>query len=243
MWPWPSYPDGDFTSGPGGSQLPEDFALRECRDLDLSDDSAIVEFVRAWGSLCPDDGRPVGAALQTANNALSHSSIGNVGRRNSIGSQRAHLTVLQALADHYIADSLRQDPRESWEAHGFDVYDARAPWWLFQDFINAALRVFPMYVMLDGMRGGVGEPTPTTYEVAVLQLAQLATQERQVKRCANARCSNVFALQRGRRKYDETAGHVSGVRFCSARCAKAQSERDRRARRKAEATATKGKRS
>jgi len=243
IWPWPTYPEGDaFSKGSGGRHLPEDFALRECRDVDLDDDLAIADFVREWGSLCPDDGRAVDVALQTANDALSWSSITHLGERHSIGAQRAHLNVLQAVAGHFVADSLKQDSAAVWTSHGFDVYDAKAPWWLFQDFLNAALRAFPMHVMLDGVRGGVGEQMPSTYEVAVLQVAQLATQNRQAKCCANDRCSNAFTLQRGRRKYDETAGHVSGVRYCSAQCAKAQAERDRRARRKAEAN-KKGKRS
>ena len=51
--------------------------------------------------------------------------------------------------------------------------------------------------------------------------------------CANERCNRLFTRQRGRAQFENT-GHSSGVIYCSNLCAKAQAERVRRARKRAE---------
>jgi hypothetical protein len=93
--------------------------------------------------------------------------------------------------------------------------------------MNAALRAFAVHVRYPGADTLLDRPS--TYEVAALQLAQLIAEQRRVRTCANERCRRLFTRQRGRAKYDNT-GHATGVIYCSNLCAKAQSERNRRAR-------------
>jgi hypothetical protein len=93
--------------------------------------------------------------------------------------------------------------------------------------MNAALRVFAVHVRYPGADTLLDRPS--TYEIAALQLAQLIAEQRRVRTCANERCRRLFTRQRGRAKYDNT-GHATGVIYCSNLCAKAQSERNRRAR-------------
>ncbi len=97
--------------------------------------------------------------------------------------------------------------------------------------MNAALKPFSVHVRYP--EADTLLDAPSTYEVAVLQLAELIAEERQVRSCANERCTRLFTRQRGRAKYDKT-GHATGVLYCSAQCAKAQAERNRRARKRAE---------
>ena len=68
----------------------------------------------------------------------------------------------------------------------------------------------------------------------MLQLVHVVAGAHQVHRCANERCQRPFTRQRTERRRYEGTEHGNGVRYCTRFCAKAQSERDRRARRRTE---------
>lgn len=143
---------------------------------------------------------------------------------------------------------------------GFPTYDGpiETLWRRWVLYVNAALRAFPPRVgllvddaasrafasrvghVIDGKRThelggdlidiGDGYGIPSTYELAVLQLAQTATADWPVRQCANETCRNLFTRQRSeRRKYNGTE-HAEGVKYCSGQCARQQAERERRRR-------------
>jgi hypothetical protein len=154
-----------------------------------------------------------------------------------------HLMTLQAAARHVIAhlDDDEEAVCAAWTGWGTAWGYERNPetahdaWLVWQSYNTAALRPFQAHVRLEDDDPHVVRalPTPTTYELAQLQLAEIVTgQSGPLPRCANQRCGLPFVRHRGRSKYDGTH-HSTGVKYCSHRCAKAQSERDRRARRKA----------
>ncbi len=129
-----------------------------------------------------------------------------------------------------IRSAAADPPIDAWTQSGFRSDDPE-PWGAFVMAMNAALKPFSVHVRYPGADALLD--APSTYEVAVLQLAQLIAEDRQVRPCANERCTRLFTRQRGRAKYDKT-GHSTGVLYCSAQCAKAQAERNRRARLRAE---------
>jgi hypothetical protein len=129
-----------------------------------------------------------------------------------------------------IRSATEEPPGAAWTEAGFHS-DSPEPWGTFVMTMNAALRPFSVHVRYPGANALLD--APSTYEVAVLQLAQLIAEDRQIRPCANERCTRLFTRQRGRAKYDRT-GHSTGVLYCSAQCAKAQAERNRRARLRAE---------
>lgn len=217
--------------------LPDDFVIREVVE---SEDA--VTFMRDWGLLAraqdelrslPEDDRPALATSSGRDSPRAPASI-------SIFAAEHHLRVLRALARHYLADAEGDEAGvvEAWTVEGFPaVGDSWTPWYWWTNHVNAALRAFPMYV--DFTRGDeevhlLQTPSPTTYEVAALQLAQMATGGREVLRCANERCQRPFTRQRSSRRQYRGTEHATGLKYCSRECAKAQSERDRRARRREE---------
>lgn len=84
----------------------------------------------------------------------------------------------------------------------------------------------------EGDDESLSRPRPNLYNACCLQLAQYVASEATVKRCANDRCRKPFTTQRGRSEYGQYRS--SGVRYCSHLCAKAQSAREQRARRRQE---------
>lgn len=157
---------------------------------------------------------------------------------------RWHLRVLQTLVRHWlthVADD-GSSLADVWETGGFRRPSSDAEtWWFWQDHMNAALSPFRMHIRLneDSGQHRLQLPWPTLYSVAALQLAQLIAEGHAVRVCANERCGNYFTRQRGRARFSVgTHGYdtqkYQGVRYCSHRCAKAQSERERRNRKRAE---------
>jgi hypothetical protein len=247
----------DFTSwdphpgSPRTEALPEDFCLRECLATDPEDLDAVFDLVSRWGRLTPleshlrspFDSLPSGLdwlipQVADATNRQSLSQLVTTTKDDGPSSPRAHsllvethyVRVLHALTGHVIRSTAHEPPLEAWTQAGFRIDDLD-PWGLFVMTMNAALKPFSVHVRYPGADALLD--APSTYEVAVLQLAELIAEDRKVRRCANERCTRLFTRQRGRAKYDKT-GHSTGVLYCSAQCAKAQSERNRRARLRAE---------
>jgi hypothetical protein len=108
-------------------------------------------------------------------------------------------------------------------------------WW--QDAMTDGLHPFRMHVRLNPEdRATLALPRPNLYNATVLQLTQYLGGDGPITRCANERCRRPFSVQRTDRRRYPNSHHDAGVRYCSHRCAKAQSERDRRARRRQEST-------
>lgn len=166
--------------------------------------------------------------------------------------QEAHLDLrfahLRTAARTWIATALGDEEaaRNAPVPDGFPPFDAT---WNatrhMRDTINTELKAFSLRLVEIGT-DGAAEPTLAVdiLQVAALQLAQLATEGRQVLRCANEACGRAFTRQRstrrkttGRGEYAGTA-HAAGVRYCSAECGKAQQARERRRRDRAAKEAT-----
>lgn len=237
--------------------LPEDFCLRECMLVDPDDHLSVAEFVLRWGRLTPYEsevqsptasmpgavfwhtGLLMDRKLDRQLGAIRPEDIWRHGFPLVLESQ--YLRYLRAAVKHFLA-SLRGEPLHPiWHSEGISCAPAdEYAWAIFEGTVNAALRPFTVRIRTGR---AVIEPThnrASTYEAAALQLAKIATEGRQVRTCANERCTKQFTRQRGRAKY-ANSGHSSGVLYCSHQCAKAQSERVRRARRKAEADANGGR--
>ena len=223
------------TARPNRVSLPDDFVIREVVEAEDA-----VTFMREWGLLTraqdelrslPETDRPAAPASVGGDALRVPASI-------SLFVAEHHLRVLRALARHYLANAEGDEAGivQAWAAEGFTASaDSWTPWYWWTNHINAALRAFPMYVdftLPDDEVHLLQTPTPTTYEVAALQLAQMATGGREVLRCANERCRRPFTRQRSSRRQYRGTEHATGLKYCSRECAKAQSERDRRARRR-----------
>lgn len=194
--------------------LPPDFAIREL--LDVPDDAAgLVHFMRAWGLLVdlPREGLVV-----------------------DMGEARWRLWELQSMARHLIAYRDGDDEAlvEAWFPLERPAQVSQA-WTRFQDTMNRALRPFGVHVRLGpDDSAALSRPVPNLYNATALQLAQYLSSDEPIVRCGNERCRRPFTVQRSERRRYTSSHHVAGVRYCSHNCAKAQSERDRRARRRQE---------
>jgi len=228
---------------PRWAPIPEDFVLREVLD---ADQASVVEFMATYGVL----GMSEGALITLPDNdpplyRRSSSFLAPVPRGIHLDVAQHKLRVLRALAKVVLADADRDQAGviDAWPSEGFNrprqsdpADQARTAWRWWTDHVNAALRAFPLYVEFDAPGSGGHElgsiRRPTLYEVAILQLVQIATEGRDIGRCANIRCGRPFTRQRTVRRRYQGAEHASGVKYCSRLCAKAQSERDRRSRRR-----------
>ncbi|WP_298518658.1 hypothetical protein [uncultured Nocardioides sp.] len=208
-------------------ELPVDFCLREVLETSPTE---VVTLMNEFGLLARPH-NPLGS--------LPERGLPDGVRRSAnltVAVCEHHLRVLRSLSNAVIARDLGDRERMATCFSDEGLYqpatewDARA-WW--QLHVNAALRAFPMYVAFDEDER-LRTAQPTLYEVAVLQLVQLASGGFHVQRCGNDRCRRPFTRQRTPRRQYAGGEHQSGVRYCSRQCAKAQSERDRRARRKEE---------
>lgn len=193
--------------------LPPDFGLREVLAAS-TDPAGVLDLMRTWGVLVAPgpDGPDLG-----------------------LGACRERLRELQALARQVIA--LRDGDPAAECAAWSEVAAARrvgppdlttAREWL-RDALERGLRPFGPRVLLSE------EPpsAPDLFSAVALQLAHHLTGDTPLPRCGNDRCGRPFTVQRSPRRRDASSSHVAGVRYCQRSCAKAQSERDRRARRQA----------
>ncbi|WP_058628481.1 hypothetical protein [Microbacterium testaceum] len=110
-----------------------------------------------------------------------------------------------------------------------------------RDAVNSELKAFSMrLVEVDGH--GALEPqfSVDLLQVAALQLALLAADGLNARRCANETCGRGFVRQRSTRRKTTNRGeyagtaHAVGVRYCSAECGKAQQAREHRRRKRVE---------
>jgi len=247
-------PVADLATQTGRSEmveLPADYSIRETLVPSAGDLGAVLGFMREWGLLCRAGRSGLHSLPQMEGEHLEGVVREDRERATAAGMPpnmqaisvslplaARHLEILQAAARHVIA-YLEEDKTAvlaAWTGLGFAnaPATARETWHTLQTYITTALRPFQAHLRIedDDPHASALLPDPTTYELAMLQLAEIVSgQSGPLPRCANDRCGLPFVRQRGRSKYDGTQ-HTTGVRYCSHLCAKAQSERDRRRRRK-----------
>lgn len=196
--------------------LPPDFALRELLEVHQNED-ALLDFLREWG--LPVD-LPTDLVVD-------------------LGLVRHQLLQMQALARHVLAyrDGDEAAEREAWrqvaDATQSELPTTRQARQWFQEALNRGLRAFGVHVRLGPEDdAALSRPVPNLYNAVSLQLARYLSSSEPIARCSNDRCGRPFTVQRSARRRYENSHHAAGVRYCSRQCAKAQSERDRRARRR-----------
>lgn len=216
--------------------LPDDFVLREVLEAETSEDG-VLAFVQAWGPLTPPGDHALDLLPpdpRERGSLRTHDRSGWV-----LATELHHLHCLRALSRFWLASVTDDDVRDAWTAEGFNTPHSASlalGWWV--DYMNAGLSRFQMHIVVDDEgweRRGYLAREPCLYEVAVRQLAMLATDGVAVQHCANITCRRPFTRQRTARRGRNGYGpRERGVKYCSNLCAKAQAERERRARRKAE---------
>jgi len=186
-------------------RLPSDFALREL--LAAPPDSlGVLALMQEWGLLVEPDGD------------------GSFG----LGAARRRLWELQALGRHTLAwragDTAGE--RDAWTHVAQPTLDQARE--RFSASLDAGLAGLRVHLQI----GPPGDLTVATLDVAVaVQLAGYLDGSGPIPRCANLRCTEPFTVQRSTRRSTDSTPHLAGVRYCDRLCAKAQSERERRARR------------
>ena len=206
---------GDVDRDREQAELPPDFALREVLEAP-EDDAGLVDFMREWGLLVD----------------LPHEGL-----VLDLDAARWRLTELQALARHVIADRDGDEDAllAAWSPLGEMPARVSQAWLCFQATMNRALLPFGMHVRLGPDDDAtLSRPMPNLYNATAVQIAQYLSSEQPIARCSNERCGRPFTVQRSARRRYPSSHHAAGVRYCSHLCAKAQSERDRRARRRQE---------
>lgn len=216
---------------PSRVALPDDFVIREVVEAEDA-----VTFMRDWGLLVraqdelrslPEDDRPALPTVAGGGGSLRAPALDLAprGRASPSSASRTRPPLPGGCGGG--RGRRRQGIVEGFPA----VSDSWTPWYWWTNHINAALRAFPMYVDFtrpDEEVHLLQTPSPTTYEIAALQLAQMATGGREVLRCANERCRRSFTRQRSSRRQYRGTERATGLKYCSRECAKAQSERDGR---------------
>lgn len=219
-------------------EIPDEFVLREVLEASVTD-GGVVDFVSAWGPLTRTglEGLDLLPRGERGGLVLSRGGVWD------FETQRYHLQALRAVARHWVASQDGEDPCPAWSAEGFNHPKSERmalDWWL--SYVNAGVAGNQMHVVAEFEDGEESRGLeldfrhPSVYAVAMQQLAQLASNGEEMRRCANDHCGRPFTRQRGRAKFGK--GHATGVLYCSNLCARAQSERERRARRAAEKKAS-----
>jgi hypothetical protein len=220
-------------------QLPEEWVLRQLADSDL-DDAAVMTLLSAYGgvppgryffeSWVPDD-------VKLAPGDLLYGLA--IEDRTTVEDARWWLKTARALAGVWARASRGEDPADAWSAEGFweepELPRETACWDRFAHALSIGLRPFQAtveHVDASGKAHPVGG-TVDLYSAACLQVFNLIVGECNAVRCENETCEHVFAHQLGGSQFGQ---HRSkGLRFCTPECARAQTQRAYRRRRKAAA--------
>jgi hypothetical protein len=238
------------------SELPDDFVLQEVFAFDVDDAEALADFTSRWGWLTHfGDQRlrslPPGTYSGRHGEQQHREWIEMVSDKGYSGDfivpvrlVALHVRFLRAMATHlqvFLSGGSLEAYQQAWVVHGHPVEPATEgmAWLWFDDAINKALTPYHVSIQSDpelfGQLTGA-KPMPTLYEACALQLYNYIVEGVPFTRCANESCGKLFTKQRGRPGTVGEWNRTAGVRYCSHRCAKAQSERERRRRQRQEAT-------
>jgi hypothetical protein len=218
-------------------ELPDEWVLRQLHDADLDDDMVVAALLNEYGKIkgpyiapgwLPDDAR---TKLGYDRDEWWEAEDGT-----TIEDARWYLKSARVLAGVWARVGRDEDPVTAWVDEGFndhvvDGYDPEALHWAaFAMLLNDGLAPYSARVATNlAGAGAVG-----LYSAACLQVFNLIVGECNAVRCENETCDHVFAHQIGGAKHGQ---HRSkGLRYCSVECARAQTQREYRRRRKAAKT-------
>lgn len=224
--------------------VPEEWYLRELASLDLDDVDAIAAFSAEYGLLLEHDWSDL-FSDESASHANDDYSYFNRIHRDVICEMARNEVETPDERSFFHADEFRlrawrlRDLTRIWEhlTGALDLEEVNAAWeskWMpapktteeaadrLARGLTFGLKSVQMRVEVHGSAASP-KASPTLYGALCLQLANHVAEQADYHRCANERCDNLFVRQQGRAAY----GHnrTSGVDFCSASCAKAQTTR------------------
>lgn len=100
---------------------------------------------------------------------------------------------------------------------------------LLSGYLEDALSCFSPRLQFDAFQPATPGESPPRYATLCLELFNHIVEDAAYRVCANEPCQRMFVRQSGRAQHGQY--RTRGVRFCSAACARAQSQRDYRRRR------------
>jgi hypothetical protein len=216
--------------------LDDEVVLRSLLEVDAKDSDAVLEFMRANGVF----DAPLRVGGWDIDPRLDRERRG----RLHIGEASIYVMYAQALAWHWLADYDDERLMSAWERAGIAHPDLQmlnrqeeeeTAWAWFVGNMNAGLQAVHPHITRarlwpDGKPFEYGEPVVDLYSGLTTQLFNIITESLPIRECANETCSNRFIRQLGRSAKGRS--RTVGVRFCSAKCAKAQMQRETRRRKR-----------
>ncbi len=222
---------------PERRQPPDQLYLFELAGLDLSDVEAVAELCRNLGPIAPmrrsADLPSLGPAYWTRELLLHSTRYGRtwrpvdeanedfIGGEPHVDELTFRVRVLRQLSRHVQAHTQGQSVADAWP----ECRDAQEAWWRFSRFTDAALSPFRVRIVVDVGHPdfNIGEPRPSLYSIAVLQMFNDFVEQVDFRTCAAEKCGRTFVRQRGR---SQSYSRTTGVLYCSASCANAQAQRE-----------------
>jgi hypothetical protein len=229
----------DWLSHMEPEELSEEWVLRQLADADLEDDATVAALLSEHGTIPWPfyDPAAVPGRKGLAQPPRAHTDGWWESRSDgTLDDARWWLKTARALAGTWREASLDGDPASVWAAEGFPTATDWDCWPRFTIALNVGLRAFRARVEYTASIPGGGEfrfgiPMVGLYSAACLQIFNLLNGP-PARRCASTTCGRVFVHQVGGAQYRQ---HRSkGLRFCSPACAKNETQRAYRARKKKE---------
>jgi len=220
-------------------ELPDELCLRGLLDLDVQEADDVLAFVSEHGAI---------TQRWDLDNGSSPALVPPDGKENHLTDVQHYLGVAQRLSRHVVAHLDGSPVHEAWVGlpsppaiwapHKVPAPNDARPgldpehlaWFRFAMLINDGLRAF--HTRVEVPFTSAFAPDTDLYSALCLQLVNLLAEGPAVKRCANEPCGRAFVRQEGRAEHGQH--RMSGVLYCSRSCAKAQSERVRRRRKREE---------
>jgi hypothetical protein len=209
----------------GYEHLPDELVLRGLQDLDPGDGDAVIEFLNRYGVITAvyksEDLAPIDLRLARLGDPVGEA-------KNHLLDAAAFLTTARAMTRHWIAHlegaSVSAPWRETFRFPGLG--DEGHAWHYFKKCLNYGLRPYTAHFEYMGQ----GARSPDLYQALCLQILNLVIEALPPHACANRNCDHYFIRQEGRAKAGQY--RKDGVKFCSRSCARAQSQRDYREKRR-----------
>ncbi len=218
--------------------LPPEWVLRELVDADLDDDAAVVELLERRGIITspyfdrayvPQDlherlAPPPDMAEQRRDDWWEGRNDGTV------EDARWWLKTARAMARTWTYVQVGKDPVSPWDAEGFVTVAENDLWPQFTLALDAGLRPFRARAEfqrnLAGQHLMFGAPRVGLYSAACRQVFNLIVNDESARECE--KCGRIFVHQIG----GSTQGRYrsKGLKFCSVRCARAETQRQYRLR-------------